>query len=73
MLKANDQGGFISSYQMEPNAVKSGQDLVERWLTIWQEHDIISVENLIVSKDAQALKYLKKVSFAIKVFLILFV
>eukprot|EP00981_Chlorochromonas_danica_P008316 scaffold2111_cov167-Ochromonas_danica.AAC.5 len=60
LLKANDQGGFVSSYQIEPNAVKSGQDLVERWLTIWQEYDIISLENLIVSKDSQALKYLKK-------------
>lgn len=64
LLKVAEGGAFASTYVIENNAVKSGQDIVERLLVLWQDADIVSVDDVLSSKDTNALRFLKKVSLA---------
>ena len=61
VLRLGEGGAFASTYAIEGNALKSGQDIVERLVPVWQDNDLVAVDDLLVWKDTPALKYLKKV------------
>lgn len=52
---------FVSAYTLD-GVVKTGQELVDKCLGVWQEADIVLADDLLDVRDAAALRYLKKVS-----------
>ncbi len=62
LLRPNASGNFTSAYMTENNAAKSGQEVVERMLALWQDTDLVSMDDVLAVNDTSAMRYLKKVS-----------
>ncbi|RYY84631.1 hypothetical protein EON63_08860 [archaeon] len=59
-LKPLENDTFVSAYTLD-GVIKSGQEIVDKCMGVWQEGDMVMVDDLLDVRDASALRYLKKV------------
>lgn len=60
LVTSSDPANF--SYTMEGHAVKSGVDLVDNVLALWQELEFVAVDMPVAPADLAGLRYLRKVN-----------
>lgn len=60
LIKSAEPGNF--SYELEGHATKTGMEVVDGLLALWQEQEIISVDMPLAVGDLSGLRYLRKVN-----------
>lgn len=66
LIKSAEPGNF--TYELEGHATKTGMEVVDGLLALWQEHEIISVDMPLAVGDLSGLRYLRKVTSSVDVF-----
>lgn len=59
LVKSADPGNY--QYELEGHATKTGMEVIDGLLALWQEQEIIAVDMPVAIGDLSGLRYLRKV------------